>query len=63
MRLKADGKTLLDLVSVPGEPTPPLVAAIDATSMPGKFTLPLVMTKMGTSFWIPRDASTPTSAR
>jgi len=42
MRLKADGKTLLDLVSVPGEPTPPLVAAIDATSdAPVKFTVAL----------------------
>lgn len=42
MRLKAAGRTLLDLVSVPGEPAPTVVQDIDATSdAPVKFTVAL----------------------
>ncbi len=32
MRLRVDGRILVDLVSVPGEPAPPFVEQIDATS-------------------------------
>lgn len=42
MRLRVDGRTLVDLVSVPGEPAPTFVEDIDATSdAPVKITVAL----------------------
>ncbi|MBM4397057.1 MAG: hypothetical protein FJ087_15380 [Deltaproteobacteria bacterium] len=53
-RIRAGGEVIADLATVPGEPTPPLVAEIDATSpAPVRFTVALGNDEVG---YIVREA-------